>query len=333
MSLRSIVLLLTLCEVLTAADLLEEAAKSTGLRFEHATGAAGGYFMPEIMGSGVALLDYDHDSDLDVYFVQGAPGKPDRQALWYRFSEDGALRFEDVTEQAGIPASEGSGMGVATGDIDSDGDVDLFLTRFGPDRLLRNNAVTGRSLRSRALRTRVSAPRRRSWTSTAMGCSTCSSLATTASSIQGNKACRGLTGISTTAARSSIRRCRIDSTATAVTAASKTAPRPPASIRAFGNGLGVVAADFNRDTWVDVYVANDKTPNQLWVNQGDGTFVDDALLAGGAYNMGGMAEAGMGVTAGDYDGDGDLDLFLTHIRGETFNTPSTATTATPDSKT
>ncbi len=133
MSLRSIVLLLTLSQVLTAADLRGCAAK-TGLRFEHATGAAGGYFMPEIVGSGVALLDYTDTaaSDLDVYFVQGRQGKPDR-LFRNRLSEDGALRFEDVTEQAGIPASEGFGMGVATGDIDNDGDVDLFHPlRSGP---------------------------------------------------------------------------------------------------------------------------------------------------------------------------------------------------------
>ena len=86
--------------------------------------------------------------------------------------------------------------------------------------------------------------------------------------------------------------------------------------RAFGNGLGVVAADFNRDGWPDIYVANDKTSNQLWMNQRDGTFDDQALLAGCAYSGDGEAEAGMGVTVADYDADGDEDIFVTHLRGE-----------------
>jgi hypothetical protein len=82
-------------------------------------------------------------------------------------------------------------------------------------------------------------------------------------------------------------------------------------------GLGVVTADFNDDGWLDVYVANDADPNNLWINQRDGTFVDDAVVLGAAYNLHGLAEAGMGVVAGDADDDGDLDLFITHLIRET----------------
>ena len=84
-----------------------------------------------------------------------------------------------------------------------------------------------------------------------------------------------------------------------------------------GPGLGVIAADFNDDDLLDIYVANDGRPNQLWLNQGDGTFVDDALFAGVALNRDGLAEASMGVDAGDFDRDGDEDLFITHLMGET----------------
>ena len=82
-------------------------------------------------------------------------------------------------------------------------------------------------------------------------------------------------------------------------------------------GLGVVCADFDNDGWIDIYVANDRDPNLLWANQGDGTFTEDATILGLAYSGMGLAEAGMGVTAGDADNDGDLDLFVTHLAAET----------------
>ncbi|HEU4433115.1 MAG TPA: CRTAC1 family protein, partial [Pyrinomonadaceae bacterium] len=85
----------------------------------------------------------------------------------------------------------------------------------------------------------------------------------------------------------------------------------------FGHGLGLVTADFNDDDWPDIYVANDGDPNQLWINQKNGTFTNDALLAGASVNRNGQAEAGMGVDAGDFDGNGTDDIFITHLMDET----------------
>ncbi len=85
----------------------------------------------------------------------------------------------------------------------------------------------------------------------------------------------------------------------------------------FGAGFGVVASDLNGDGWLDIYVANDGDPNQLWINQTDGTFKNEALWCGAAVNSEGMAEASMGLDADDFDGDGDDDLFMTHIMEET----------------
>ena len=88
--------------------------------------------------------------------------------------------------------------------------------------------------------------------------------------------------------------------------------------RADGAGLGVVAGDYDGDGWLDLYVANDATPNQLWINRHDGTFVDEGLLSGSALNAAGNPEGSMGIASGDYDADGDEDLFVTNIIGETF---------------
>jgi hypothetical protein len=87
--------------------------------------------------------------------------------------------------------------------------------------------------------------------------------------------------------------------------------------RAYGAGLGLVCTDFDGDGWTDVYVANDDHPNQLWINQRDGTFRDAALLAGCALNLDGETESSMGIDAGDFDRDGDADLFMTHLTDET----------------
>jgi enediyne biosynthesis protein E4 len=88
--------------------------------------------------------------------------------------------------------------------------------------------------------------------------------------------------------------------------------------KAYGAGLGVTVGDYNGDGWLDLYVANDATPNQLWINQRNGTFLDDGPLSGAAVNAAGNPEGSMGIASGDYDADGDEDLFITNIAGETF---------------
>src|SRR5204863_8477350 len=87
--------------------------------------------------------------------------------------------------------------------------------------------------------------------------------------------------------------------------------------KAYGAGLGVATGDYNGDGWPDLYVANDATPNQLWINRRDGTFADEGLLSGAALNAAGNPEGSMGIASGDFDLDGDEDLFVTNIIGET----------------
>ena len=322
---RAALSLLVFCLPASAGDFFVEAAKETGLAFRHSTGSTGQHFMPEIMGSGVALLDYDGDGDLDVFLVQGAvlesDKKPEQRGdRLFRnlLAEQGRPRFEDVTAEAGFAAAEGFGMGAAAGDIDNDGDIDLFVSRYGPDQLYLNQ---GDGTFAPAPPSDLGDP---SFGASAAfldydrdGLLDLFLARYNGFTVEGNKDCRGHTGardycgpLEYFPLPDRLYRNVGEGRFRNVTAEAGVD-------QAFGNGLGVVAGYFDSDDWIDLYVANDKTPNQLWLNQQDGTFEDAALLRGVAYNADGMAEAGMGVSAGDYDSDGDPDLFLTHIGGET----------------
>ena len=324
-----------LSRVVAAAGppVFREAARESGLNFHHFIGATGEYFFPEIMGSGVGMVDYDGDGDLDLYFVQGAmldpakevsqsvfpyagEGTPRNRLFQNELNPTGELRFTDVTVEAGV-GHPGYGMGLAVGDYDNDGDPDLYLTNFGTNVLYRNDgdgAFTDVTQDAGVDDPRYSA------SSTFLDYDSDGDLDLYVANyvsftIRGNRRCGGE---------------RRDYCAPDVYQ-----PLPDRLFRnegngrftdrseeaglgrAFGAGLGVVAVDLDLDRRIDIYVANDGTPNQLWINQGDGIFLDQGLVSGTAYNIDGMAEAGMGVTAADFDGDGDDDLFVTHNKKET----------------
>lgn len=316
-----------------------EVAQATGLDFQHYNGMTGQYYLAEIMGSGCALFDYDNDGDLDVYLVQGSslePGKkpasttfpwrstrPPRDRLYRNdlvVGKDGVrkLKFADVTEQSGIVAA-GYGMGVAAADIDNDGWIDLYVTNFGSNQMFRNNGDG--TFTDVTSKTGTDDPR---WSTSAafFDCDKDGWLDLFVTnyvnfSIENNPTCYAATSARDYCTPRAFRPLpdrlfhnKGDGTFEDVTAAS-------GIFKEFGSGLGAVTADFNDDGWVDIYVANDGDPNQLWVNQKNGTFKNEALLAGAAVNRDGQPEAGMGVDAGDFDGDGDEDIFLTHLMDET----------------
>ncbi len=319
--------------------LFEEVASDVGIRFVHFNGMSGEFYYPEVVGPGSALLDYDNDGDLDVYLVQGemlGPGKSAADALFlpppeqdltdrlYRndltIRADGrrALRFVDVTQESGI-VGKGYGIGVATGDIDNDGRTDLYVLNWGNNRLLHNKGDgTFEDITDRAgvddTRLSVSAAffdyDRDGWLDLYV-------VNHVRFAIEEHEPCpgplgdRGYCATGTyTPVPGSLFRNRRNGMFDDVSVNS-------GIVREFGAGLGIVTADFNDDGWIDVYVTNDGDANQLWMNQQTGKFRNDALLAGAAVNMDGAAEAGMGVDAGDFDADGDEDLFMTHDREET----------------
>ncbi len=315
-------------------------AQETGIDFVHFNGMSGAFYFSEMMGSGGALFDYDDDGDLDAYLVQGqmlGAGRTLNEALippagpgpltdrLYRndlaTGEDGAprLRFTDVTGTSGLAVGT-YGMGVATGDFDNDGWTDLYRTRHGPNQLFRNNGdgtftdvsrASGTDDPSWSLSASFVDFDRDGWLDLYVG------NYVDYDPDREENACTTLTGEPDYCAPKSyasvpdrLYRNRRNGTFADVTAEARVGGD-------FGPALGVLTADFDADGWIDVYVANDGEPNRLWINGRNGGFADDALLAGVAVNGDGAAEASMGVDLGDFDGDGDDDLFMTHVATET----------------
>jgi len=324
-----------------AGEWFVDKAGESGLDFVHFNGMSGRFYPPEMMGSGAALIDYDNDGDLDVFVLQGQMLGRDRtlrdaiippkaqiplQARLYRndltTNSDGSrtVHFTDVTGASRIQAN-GYGMGVAAGDFNNDGCVDLYIANFGRNQMFKNNCDGTFTDVSKATGTddvgwSVSASfvdyDRDGW----LDLFVCHYLNV---NLDASPGCFNPSGArdyclpqAFRAQPSHLYHNNHDGTFTDVTAQA-------GLLHEFGPALGVVAADFNGDGWPDIYVANDTEENQLWTNQHDGTFKNTALIAGVALPLHGKAEASMGVDAGDFDNDGDEDLFMAELTGQGSN--------------
>jgi len=332
-----------LCLALAGCDagsstpqVLVDITDDTGIHFWHDNGMTGELYFCETVGPGSAFLDFDGDGDLDIFLAQGRllgdtkqesdriftppAGQPTGARLYRNegVNDQGIPQFIDVTTAARIDAG-GYGMGCAVGDIDGDGDPDLYLTHFGNDQLWVNQGdgtfIDG---------TEQAGLGDGRWTTSAIFIDidadgdedlyVCSYVDFT---LNNYKPCFSESSAVEYCGPSSysplpdrIYRNRGDGTFDEMTSASGIGAQP-------GAGLGVVCSDLDADGRLDFYVANDGMANRLWRQVAPFVFEDTALLAGCAYNRDGRPEASMGADLADFDGDGDEDIFITHLTGET----------------
>lgn len=315
-----------------------ERAKASGITFRHTDGSSGQYYIIETLGSGVGLLDYDSDGDLDIYFLNGRslPPTPDGNAAARNelYENDGKGHFTDVTDKKGVPGV-GFSIGCCAGDYDGDGDLDLYVTGFGRNVLYRNegktkgHAFTDATAEAGVDDTRFSA-----------GCAFIDhdrdgdldlyvsnycevDFATSKPCINGtfNGYCapgqykpvhdsfflNDGDGKFTDVSKEAGIVTDPDLSVTDARGASglKGGPGPKW-------GMGVVVCDFDGDGWPDIYVANDVSDNFLLQNTTKGTFEHVGMELGVAVSTDGTEQGSMGVTAGDFDRDEDFDLLVTN---------------------
>jgi tetratricopeptide (TPR) repeat protein len=292
-----------------------DVAHSVGIEFRHTSGASGAYYMIETMGAGACFFDLDGDGRLDLYFVDGhALPRPGAERPLNRLYRNRGASFEDITAASGS-GDGGYGMGCAVADCDSDGRVDLYVTNFGANALYRNRGDGHFARIDGAVDNGL-------WGTSAaffdydndgdvdLYVANYLNFALERNRTCGNAQTRDYCDPKHYKGSPDVLyrndgEAWIDMT------------RAAGVYDPTGKGLGVALADYDYDGDVDLYIANDGTPNFLYRNRGDGSFAEEGLVSGTGYNREGLAEAGMGASFGDYNGDGRADIFVTNYAHET----------------
>ncbi len=302
------------------AEWFEDVTDKVGIDFVHDAGPIDGtYFMPQSTGSGAALFDFDGDGRLDIYLLQnGGPASSSTNRL-YKQTPDG--RFKDVSKGSGLDIA-GWNMGVAIGDVNNDGRPDVLVTQYGGVKLFLNNGdgtftdvTEGSGLQDPF------------WATSAAFFDydrdgRLDLVITNYVDYDPSWPCKSQSDAKRDYCSPNVFPGTVTKLFHNVTAKGgrprfEDVTESSGLAKVAGPGLGVVCADFDGDGWPDIFVANDDQANRLWINQKNGTFKDEAVRRGVAYDGIGQAQSGMGVALGDADGDGIEDLFVTHLTAET----------------
>jgi hypothetical protein len=304
----------------TAPGRFTDITASAGIHFVHNNGAFGGKYLPESLGPGCAFIDYDNDGYPDILLVNGEnwPGHPRTASTLKLYHNNGNGTFTDVTAKAGLAISL-YGLGVAVGDYDNDGYDDIFMTALGQSRLFRNNG--------NGTFTDMTA---------SSGLSGISEFSTSAAWVDYDRDGK-LDLIVANYVQWSPEtdlRCTLDGSHKSYCTPESYHGASARLWHNLGNGkfedvtkksglydptskdLGVAVLDFNGDGWPDLLLANDTQPNKLYKNNGNGTFTESAVTAGIAFSEDGIARAGMGVDAADYDRSGRPGIIISNFSNQ-----------------
>lgn len=296
-----------------------DVTSAAGITFKHTNGAFGKKYLPETMGSGAAFFDADGDGRQDILLINGmnlGAGSA-RKPVMALYHNAGNGKFTDVTEKAGL-AVPMYGLGVAAADYDNDGRTDIYVTALGPNRLFRN--LGGLRFQDVTAKAGVGDP----------------GFSTSAAWLDFDRDGR-LDLFVTNYVEWSIEKdlfCTLDGKAKSYCTPESYKGQSSTLYRNRGDGtfenatkraglldptskaLGIALIDFNNDGWLDLFVANDTQPNRLYENKRNSTFADVGVAAGVAFNEAGVARAGMGVDAADYDDSGRQSLVIGNFSNE-----------------
>jgi len=283
-------------------------------------------YFPQTMCGGVAIFDYDNDGKMDIFFTNGAqlPSLKKSDASFYNrlYRNKGDGTFEDVTEKAGLNgANLGFSFGVAIGDYDNDGFEDIFIANAGANTLYHNNGdgtftdMTAQSGLTKPANLLSVGAAWFDYDNDGLLDLWVTNYTFWAPEID-VQCLMGSEPVYCSPKRypsvkNILYRNRGNGKFQEVTEVSGIGKYP-------GKGMGISIADFNRDGWLDVFVANDDDPNLLFINNGDGTFKEEAMQQGIAYDDKGNAYSSMGADANDYDNDGNIDIFYNNLRGQVW---------------